>query len=637
MISFANIMREVLNERMSFRQLLKVSDPARIDRGKHDVNTRSLRVKTMGTNEEWTFSYKSDPSTTGKRHHGYVRFLKESKIMTSKKNADSAMDIHCKVDCNCFAGETLVLMENGTYRPIKDVNIGDKVYTHLGNIKKVTGTISKKVSKSDLVYKIKVTGFPSELIVTGDHPFLALRGNDYCLCGCGYPIWKSSFLHKCSSPSLILEKKYQRGHYKRCQKIKDQSDGKFKWVAVKDLRPHEWFLSPWLTSKFNDIDVDPDFARLVGYYIAEGCVVHKNKGTTIRLTFNINEIDTLGQDVMDICKKLGYVASIFKSNHGNWFDIRINDREFKKYCVLNVGCGSKNKKLSQNIMNWNINCIRQLFVGAVLGDGWIDPKKGIKYFSISFDLISQFSTMLNKIGIRHTISIFQSNKNEVEKNIVYQLVIPRGVDATTIQNWLFPFLRDKDKFKLSTNNIKALIHNREEGCLKSLRTHEKIDYDGLVYDITVEEDESFIAHGIAVHNCPDYRYRWAYRNAEQDAGMLGPDSINGNNGQPPKTKNTDLGPGLCKHLSSLTEYLRTKLDPVAPENPDEVPQEPEPTPEPVQPSVASTPSKLGKAPEQPSPYSDSRAGDLFESTDSIYNKIDRFVKETPEFEVQYED
>ncbi len=89
-------MHKLLVERTSFKNLLRGSEPGRIDRGRHDVNARSIRVQSMDGQEAWTFNYKSNPSTTGHRWHGYVRFMKED-----VSNKDNAMDLDCMVDCDC--------------------------------------------------------------------------------------------------------------------------------------------------------------------------------------------------------------------------------------------------------------------------------------------------------------------------------------------------------------------------------------------------------------------------------------------------------------------------------------------------------------------------------------------------------
>lgn len=95
-ISYSKLMKQVLNETMSFRDLYAASDPVRISKSQSDVTPRSLRVSSMNDNEAWMFSYKSSPSTTGQRWQGYVRFLKESVSST-----ESADDIDCMVNCNC--------------------------------------------------------------------------------------------------------------------------------------------------------------------------------------------------------------------------------------------------------------------------------------------------------------------------------------------------------------------------------------------------------------------------------------------------------------------------------------------------------------------------------------------------------
>lgn len=90
-------MRQVLTERMSFRDLLRGSERGRKDRSKY-VNTRSLRVASTDEGESWLFTYKSQGihSTTGTRWHGYIRFFKEN--VSSEENAEN---LDCKVNCDC--------------------------------------------------------------------------------------------------------------------------------------------------------------------------------------------------------------------------------------------------------------------------------------------------------------------------------------------------------------------------------------------------------------------------------------------------------------------------------------------------------------------------------------------------------
>jgi hypothetical protein len=63
--------------------------------------------------------------------------------------------------------------------------------------------------------------------------------------------------------------------------------------------------------------------------------------------------------------------------------------------------------------------------------------------------------------------------------------------------------------------------------------------------------------------CKDYMYRFAYNNAEKNAGQVGPETLSGVINRKPKPA-YDYGIGLCKHLTALAKYLRTKISTVQP-------------------------------------------------------------------------
>ena len=132
-------------------------------------------------------------------------------------------------------------------------------------------------------------------------------------------------------------------------------------------------------------------------------------------------------------------------------------------------------------------------------------------------------------------------------------------------------------------------------------------------------------------SCKDYRYRLSYANKSQDAGENGPNSLNKGLNYP---SSINIGPGLCKHLISLKEYLKTQIEtePEPPEEPnqpaekpvvvpksppadkappeepeaepEEVPQDPtqSPEPTPVEPNQTPTPQVTDpqQAPQKPS-------------------------------------
>lgn len=153
-------------------------------------------------------------------------------------------------------------------------------------------------------------------------------------------------------------------------------------------------------------------------------------------------------------------------------------------------------------------------------------------------------------------------------------------------------------------------------------------------------------------SCPDYRYRWAYNNAKADAGITGANSLNKNNGTPPRSRSAkppgvgDLGEGLCKHLIKLGKYLETSVDAPDPKKDEEPLSQPEPKPVQVKKQRPSQSPTTTKSPEPDDTYTDSRSGDsssgysdgreLQEGKSSLYNRFEQFVRNNPEFEVPYE-
>ena len=83
----------------SFRDLLGHTDSLRRQRAS-TVRVASLPVSTDDSDKEtWNFSYKSDPSTTGQRWNGYIKFVKED--LDTKKSADD-QPIHAFCSCPDF-------------------------------------------------------------------------------------------------------------------------------------------------------------------------------------------------------------------------------------------------------------------------------------------------------------------------------------------------------------------------------------------------------------------------------------------------------------------------------------------------------------------------------------------------------
>lgn len=82
-----------LLERLTFDQLVSVSEPKRVMRAK-TVRGPPLDVEAYDDSVYYVFNFKSFPSTTGKRHKGFIKFFKPKTQKPLEK-------IECLVDCTC--------------------------------------------------------------------------------------------------------------------------------------------------------------------------------------------------------------------------------------------------------------------------------------------------------------------------------------------------------------------------------------------------------------------------------------------------------------------------------------------------------------------------------------------------------
>lgn len=102
-LGYLEYYKKLLCEAMSWADLLKSTErykkggggAGRIERA-GTVRVKSRPVSVDDGRESWNFSYKSNPSTTGNRWHGFIQFLKGD-----MNDGDNAQELECLVNCDC--------------------------------------------------------------------------------------------------------------------------------------------------------------------------------------------------------------------------------------------------------------------------------------------------------------------------------------------------------------------------------------------------------------------------------------------------------------------------------------------------------------------------------------------------------
>jgi hypothetical protein len=314
--------------------------------------------------------------------------------------------------------------------------------------------------------------------------------------------------------------------------IEDCSQGKLGWVESDKLEFHEYLFFPKIQWD-GGTEVDSNFASLLGYYLAEGSPIYRkgipNKvksgrpttkgvvcdinGVTSRVwgvnfTINQDEAETLGQDIQSkLFGVLGAEADIqikFRNYGGKkWLNVIVNDGKFAAKMIQLAGCGSLTKRLAPDVFKWNTEAIQALVSSYALGDGHFDASGQQYVYSISPHVVSQISTMLYSMGIWHG-RLHQDWRGKKEgvrkKNRYFRLY------------WnykQYPQLLDLMRGRLRTHVIDQLntgLPNQEtdvwqDGFTRVLHSANDVDAPEYFHDLTVDEDESFIANGVVVHNC----------------------------------------------------------------------------------------------------------------------------------------
>lgn len=74
-------------------------------------------------------------------------------------------------------------------------------------------------------------------------------------------------------------------------------------------------------------------------------------------------------------------------------------------------------------------------------------------------------------------------------------------------------------------------------------------YTGKVYDLRVEDNETYVVNDYLVHNCESFLYfSWAYKSWKNDYGLQ-------KETRAPKRNNVNLNGGACKHCLSVLELI----------------------------------------------------------------------------------
>lgn len=358
----------------------------------------------------------------------------------------------------CFVPDTNVQTRNG-HTKIKDIKVGDEVFTHTGKWKRVT-EVKKRAYKQNNPL-IEISTFASDIKCTPEHPFLVMRNNqekwirakDICLTDkMLYPyVKKTDYLDfNCYANTNGVNNDGNKGSKK---------NGKY----------------------FGKMLVDERMSRFLGLYLAEGCGGHDS----IRFTFNNNE-KSLIDFVESVCiEKFGRQPT----KHVRWATtIKLNIRSFAKLFTTWFGKDATIKRIPKFVFDWDLKNRMAFIEGYLQGDGSKNSSDGWLFNSSSNGLIDDLIKLSKEsgFGVLESRIVLPASNKMIKNSGGARSYFPKS-SYTKLCDWL----RAKEWNNFLMIDIVDINNKKMASSLE----------DQSVYNLEVEDDHSYITESVIAHNC----------------------------------------------------------------------------------------------------------------------------------------
>lgn len=382
------------------------------------------------------------------------------------------------VDEVCFVPGTKIITVSGV-RNIEDVREGDLVLTHKGRWRPVKHVMSHNYN-GELV-TLKAKGL-SQISATANHPFYI------------QPV-KPTRAHKIQIDGSAAWKEAGSLSAIRRQTDGRRARGKFDCLTIPRLHSEgvsvdmkKWspdgIVTDDHTIKISDNHRATSVVRFpeVGYELGYLCGLYVADGSTS----DHQTIFYLGTHEVDIISQLcNYLTSIFNVEYSVKSTGTVTRIIISNQVIANFFSQFGKTASEKHFSDWCMNASKQfhegLISGVVDGDGG-RYKKDTYLRTTSESLTHQVRIILWSFGINTGSEYTKSGTWSIEGRI--------GVSR---ESWVIRW-RDENERRGTMGVLKDLV-------FFTLNKLEKSHYEGVVYNLEVQEDESYTTTGGCVHNC----------------------------------------------------------------------------------------------------------------------------------------
>ncbi|MCA0455762.1 MAG: hypothetical protein LCI00_17430 [Chloroflexi bacterium] len=423
------------------------------------------------------------------------KFVPAGRILTAA-GTDQALTYY-----NCMPPEQELLTADG-YKAIADVKVGDLVVTHRNRLRPVLHKFERETVESIYILRPKKLGY-DDLRVTGDHKIYIIRSE-----------WVNK--HKSrdglklqQQPDWIPAKEVKAGDYvavayngEICPEepifLSDYVGG-YDIVEGQLHKPTTRGQHGYVKDRgthyriHNQLELDADLNYLFGRWLGDGCITHRT-GTDIpsgiKIVFGLDEKAEAEEIAQIVEAKFGIAASLKLSSTERWYDLWVNSMPIGEFFKAFLGAYSYGKRIPEPLMHMSDAMTLALLRGLFSADGYIsDNKLGILLSNRSLSI--QVHQLLLRLGYMFSI---QENTHRLGRVPAFR------IQATA--NECAPLFKQFFGVAAPGHDVDLKYYFEHDG-LKWVRIDEIgiEEYAGVVMDIEVAEDHSFISAGVVVSNC----------------------------------------------------------------------------------------------------------------------------------------
>lgn len=360
---------------------------------------------------------------------------------------------------DCFPAGTMVLTQEG-YRPIEHLEVGDEVLTHRLRWRKIISTMSTIRP----LLEVRGQGHPG-MLVSPEHPFYVRQRRD---------VWQTS----------------PRGYRRTLQPA--------EWKPARELDKGAYWASP---GAFPVADVPPvpvyrhrtlavteNLLWLAGLYVADGWTRLTDTRAELVITCGKHEVERLRvaldkwprEGGRSVAEELGWT----ERPTGTAYQFTTNHRGLVEWLRQHFGHGASEKRIPGWALGMGEELRHGFLDGYLSGDGCrpkCDGSQLVICTTVSKALAFGLKALATSLGYAPAVYVRETQPDVIQ-----------GRKVNVLPAWSVRWRPERERSQSFFEDGMDWAPVRE---VRSL------GLEAEVFNISVEDDESFVVDGVIVHNC----------------------------------------------------------------------------------------------------------------------------------------